>query len=395
MKILIIVDDYLPDSTKIASKMMHDLAIELNKRGNDVHVITPGTKKIKKYEIEVIDNITVYKFRSGDVKNRSKIERAINESLLTVNAWRALKEVFYFNRYRYIIYYSPTIFLGTLVRKLKKVLKAKSYLILRDIFPQWAVDQGIIKEKSIINSYFKYFEKINYKAADFIGLQSENNLKWFNLKCKNKYNSELLYNWANDKDRNPQNTFYREKLNLSNKIVFFYGGNIGQAQDMMNLVRLAINLKINSVVHFVFVGSGDEVIKILDSKEKYKLDNISYLSPVSQEEYCKMLAEFDVGLFSLHYAHRTFNFPGKLLGYMAQGLPILGSVNKNNDLKEVIEGNNAGFITINGDDDGLLKNANKLLDYSLRKKMGLNSRQLLLNKFSVQTAADKILEHLN
>jgi len=105
-----------------------------------------------------------------------------------------------------------------------------------------------------------------------------------------------------------------------------------------------------------------------------------------------MLAEFDVGLFSLHPDHTTHNFPGKLLGYMVQKKPILGSINPDNDLKPVIEEAHAGFITVNGDDDGLLSNALKLLNNdALRITMGENANQLLHNTFSVAAAATRIL----
>ena len=63
--------------------------------------------------------------------------------------------------------------------KLKKLWKAPAYMILRDFFPQWVIDNGILKEGSAITKYFRYFEKLNYQAADTIAIQSPKNLEWF------------------------------------------------------------------------------------------------------------------------------------------------------------------------------------------------------------------------
>ncbi len=96
--------------------------------------------------------------------------------------------------------------------------------------------------------------------------------------------------------------------------------------------------------------------------EQEALKNMTLLPSVSQDEFKQMLAEFDVGLFTLDKDHITHNFPGKLLGYMVQELPILGSINAGNDLKEIVEEAGAGLVTVNGEDEILYENALKLLN---------------------------------
>jgi hypothetical protein len=120
MKILIVVDDYLPKSTKIASKMMHDLATNFVKLGHRVSVITPDVDILSRREIGSIDNVDVYRFKAGEIKINNKIKRAINESLLSIKAWCYLKKEIKQINADFIIYYSPTIFFGPLVRKIKK-----------------------------------------------------------------------------------------------------------------------------------------------------------------------------------------------------------------------------------------------------------------------------------
>jgi glycosyltransferase involved in cell wall biosynthesis len=395
MKILLLVDDYMPDSIKVAAVMMHDLAVELKNQGHDVTVCTPDEALSGKFLIGEYDDIRTLRFKLGAIKNVSKIKRAINETLLSYNAWKNLKPYFENNPQDLIVYYSPTIFFGGLVNRLKLTWKCKSFLILRDFFPQWTVDNGLITEGSLIHRYFKYFENISYGAADVIAVQSPSNKLYFQGKGQyDRYKSKLdvLYNWSDTTKGNESDGSIRDKLGLNEKVVFFYGGNIGHAQDMMNIIRLAQSLSQYPQAHFVLVGKGDEVELILDYIVKNNLKNITYLNSVSQEEYNKILMEFDVGLFSLHKGHRTHNFPGKLLGYMKSSKPILGSVNKGNDVIDVISNANAGLISINGDDEVFTKNAIKLLkSHEIRKEKGGSAYILLNDVFSVKSAASKIL----
>lgn len=394
MKICLIVDDYMPDSIKVAAKMMHELAVEFILNGHEVSVITPDTKIDTKVKVDDLDGVKVYRFKSGEIKNVSKIKRAINETLLSYKAWSSCKSILENDKHDLIVYYSPSIFFGSLVKNLKKVWNAPSYLILRDIFPQWTIDNGLLKEESLITKYFKFFESINYENANIIGLMSQENLNWFNKKYDNKYKTELLYNWASDIPTSNEDNGYRKKLNLEDKIIYFYGGNMGHAQDMMNLIRLAKNMQEFPQAHFLFVGAGDEVELMKDAVKKENIKNTTILPPVNQKKFLEILSQVDVGLFSLNYNHKTHNFPGKLLGYMCESKPILGSINPNNDLKEVIEEANAGLISINGEDEILFDSAKKLLDDRTRLEIGNNTNLLLKNNFSVQSAVKKILEKM-
>jgi glycosyltransferase involved in cell wall biosynthesis len=392
MKICIIVDDYLPLSKKVAGKMMHELAVEFILRGHTVTVITPDSDLNRKFETSKLDGVTVCRFNSGKIKNVSKLKRAINETLLPYRAWQVCKFYFYNNPHDLIVYYSPTIFWGHLVGRLKKIWGASSYLVLRDFYPQMFIDEGLIGNHSPIAYYFRFFEWLSYRAADKIAIESPKNLDWFSRKkCINKPLT-LLYNWAADTPVSSESSHYRYDLGLENKVVFFYGGNIGPQQDMMNIVRLAKAMRLEQKAHFVLVGAGFAVELVRDAMQKDNLKNMTLLPPVSQEEFKRMLSEFDVGLFSLNRNHTTHNIPGKLLGYMVQGKPILGSINPNNDLQDILGKAGAGLITINGDDKAFLNNALNLMhDSDLRKTMGQNAKRLLKNVFSVQEAAKIIL----
>ncbi|MGY9521812.1 glycosyltransferase family 4 protein [Citrobacter freundii] len=395
MRIALICDDYLPHSTRVSAKMMHELACELLCKGHEPVVICPDDK-IKSLDILKLDGVTIYKFPNGSIKDVSKIYRAINESALSFNAWRFVSKHLSEDKIDGIVYYSPSIFFGPLVKKIKQKHRCKSYLILRDSFPQWLVDQKIIKKNGLAEKYFRCFERINYNAADCIGVMSDRNKDIFIDKYSDKYNVQVLFNWANFKsiDIIPHSTLL-SKMSLQDKVIFFYGGNIGHAQDMMNLMRLVKSMAYRDDVHFLLVGQGDEVPVVENFILNNSLNNCTYLPSITQCEFKSVLKVVDVGLFSLAKNHSVHNFPGKLLGYMANKLPILGSVNEGNDVMQVINSAKAGFAFVNGNDEALLNAAISLAeDTQLRKNLGNNAFSLLQEKFSVEMAADTILKNL-
>ncbi|WP_446642865.1 glycosyltransferase family 4 protein [Vibrio sp. PNB22_4_2] len=398
MHLALVIDDYLPHSTRVAAKMFHELALKYIDLGHQVTIITPHFDKGAPCLIkDEIDGVNVWRFFSGPIKDVGKITRAINETLLSYRAWRAIANQVKEDTFDGVVYYSPSIFFGSLVGQIKKRCNCYSYLVLRDFFPQWAIDSGLIKAGSVIERYFRYFEASSYKRADMIGVMSQRNLDIFNDNNAEQFPVSILRNWASLTPHVASSKVYnlREKLGLSDQVIYFYGGNIGHAQDMANLVRLAKGMSQDNKAHFLFVGQGDEVELIQDLASKWELSNFSYLPSVDQTEFKEILAQVDVGLFSLSAKHTAHNFPGKLLGYMVQSLPILGSVNQGNDLMELVNESGAGFITMNGDDEQFLANALQLQQsVELRREMGAAGYRLLENEFAVSSIASTILSSL-
>ena len=393
MRIALFCDDYLPDGTRVHAKMMHELATHLVHIGHQVVVITPGSPlQASKLLIERFCGVEVWRFRSGYTRGVGMVRRAVNEWLLSYKAWSAIKSMIQTEDFDLCINYSPTIFFGPLAKKFKK-RGAYVFLVLRDFFPQWIIDDGLIRKQSLAAHFFRYYEELNYKTSDCIGVQSQANLDVFSIKYPYCNNIKILRNWSDTiplpaKDHNQE---FLSNHNITNKIIFFYGGNTGRAQDMKNIMRLAKNMRKFKIAHFLIIGQGDEFELIKTLKSKWKLENITILPSVSHEEFKGILAVTDIGLFSLAHSHRAHNFPGKLLGYMVESKPILGSVNPGNDLQTLISSKNAGFVFVNGDDDLLADAAARLVkDIKLRKEMGLNSRNLLQD-FSIETAAMIIL----
>lgn len=393
MRVLLLIDDYYP-STKSGAKMMHDLGVELLRYGHQVTVVTPGNSLSRDLSVTVEDGVTVARFRAGNLKYTRRALRGLREFRLSSTIWRRAGKFLRAHPCDLIVFYSPTIFFGALVRRLKALWRCPAYLVLRDIFPQWAVDAGVLR-KGILYNYLHHKELLQYAAADVIGVEGEGDLRYFHQDLHERsHRAEVLFNWMETRERPQPGTELRRRLGLENKVVFFYGGNIGVAQDIDNILRLAVTLRGREEICFLLMGSGSEAPRLQAEIEKQDLRNIRILPPVPQQEYLKCLAEFDVGVVSLDRRLQTHNSTGKLLGYLLCGKPVLASLNPGNGLARLLHQADAGIACENGDDESL-RAAALLLAQSpeLRQRMGNNARQLGEARFSVKVAAEQILSH--
>ena len=392
MRILLLVDCYLP-STKSSARLIHDLAVEFVRQGHEVRLAAPDASLETAATLSRSDGIDVLRVRSSRIKAASRPLRAIHEARLSSLLWRAGKQFFLDHPCDYIVFYSPTIFFGPLVRRLKKLWGASSYLILRDIFPQWAVDAGILRRGGLPWRYFRRMERVQYESADRIGVQSPANLAYFKDPAwVGQYTLEVLWHWSPEKHRGLPRTRLREELGLTGKTVFFYGGNIGIGQDMDNVLRLAEALSDRRQAHFLIIGDGSDIARVRQETEARALGNVSFHPPLDQPTYLAALSEFDIGVITLAPWLKTQNFPGKMLGYMYFAIPTLASINPGNDLKQVIEEHQVGFVSLNPDDAAFRDNALRLLDDpELRRRLGANGRGLLERSYSTERAATQIL----
>jgi glycosyltransferase involved in cell wall biosynthesis len=394
MRILLVVVYYPPNTTS-AAQMMRDLAVEFTRRGHDVTVVAPSESVVGARSITEEDGVTVVRVKTGDLKSAHKILRLWRESQLSANIWKNVRDVFKKNPCDLIVFYSPTIFFGSLVSRLKALWSCPSYLIHRDIFPKWAIDAGILREGGILHRYLRGKELEQYAAADIIGVEAPGNLVYFeNGMQGGNYQVEVLYNWIGKVAEPTGSSIWRQKLGLEGKVVFFFGGNIGVAQDPDNILRLARSLQYRRDIFFLLVGGGSEVPRLNREIEKLGLSNITILPPLPQQDYMQCLSEFDVGLVSLDRRLQSNNFTGKSLGYFSCSKPILASVNPGNDLLDLLRRADAGIACTNGEDDDLVRGALQLTtEPEVRRCKGNNARALAQTIFSVETISRQILSH--
>ncbi len=391
MRILVLVDCYLP-SCKSGAKQMHDLSVELLRYASNVTVLTASHEISSTIDFSMEEGVRVIRVRTPRIKGAGHVARAITEMRLSSLVWGRARRYLLNHPAELIIFYSPSIFWGALVHRLKSLWRCQTYLILRDIFPEWAAEAGVLS-RGFVYKFFRRQAIKQYDSADVIAVQSPGDLAYFHANFPEMcHRLETLYNWTRLHETSLPNTEYRRKLGLGNKVVFFCGGNLGIAQDVDNLLRLAASLRHDERIAFLFVGDGSESRRVQKAIVELGLSNGRYLPAVAQQEYLAMVSEFDVGLISLDRRLTNHNIPGKMLSYFYSGIPVLASVNPKNDLFGLLEENQAGRCAPNGDDARFRMAALELTENrDLRVQLGRNGRALLERDFTVETAAKQIV----
>ncbi len=366
---------------------MGDLAKELSDSGNRITVITFVDKQASKIHDSKDGSIRIIRIRMR-LRRLGMVGRLISEMTYSMNIIRTLKKIENVECDA-VICYSPSIFFGSAVKWIKKTFDVKSYLILRDIFPKWVVDAGIIK-KGILYKYFKWIESKLYNYSDFIGIESKSDIEYFQTYF-NDDQLEVLYNWGS-----PIESLTRiENGSRSNIINILYGGNMGDAQDLFRLIRNIDLELLNDRAKITLVGSGNQKEMIADFIHSNLIESIEVLKEVKREEYLKMLNEADIGLVSLNRKLKSNNFPLKLMGYLQLSKPTIASVNEGNEIIGLINDHSIGLVSIAGEKEELNRNLERLIsDKELRVRHGENAYELFNKKFTVHVAAEQILRRV-
>jgi len=331
-----------PDMNK-SFNMYTTLVEEFVNHEHDVVVLAPGNTKTL---VSVEKSIEVLRVQTLPIKNVPNYLKGISNLLLPYQYAAALNKFYKEKNFDLIIIPTPPITLVDLAAKLKKKFNASLYLVLRDIFPQNAVDLGFMKKGGILYNFFRRKEKKLYKEADFIGCMSEGNIDYV-LKHNNFVNPSKLHELKNFqkpyKSTDNSRQFLKEKYKLNNKFVVVFGGNMGKPQQLENVLTLAQAAMAYPDIVFLLLGEGVQMNRISDLIEKQNISNIYLNSTIPKQEYQDLISIYDIGLISLHQDFTIPNIPSKALDYLNVGLPILASLDKATDFGSILDRYNLGL----------------------------------------------------
>ena len=380
-----------------------DLINELANRGINIYVVTPREMRTGlPTELSVIGSVHLLKVSTGNItKTSSFIKKGLVTLQLENQYLKALKKYCPSINFNMVMYSTPPIVFEKIVRYFKKRYSSKTFLILKDIFPQNAVDIGIIKKNSFLWKFFRNKEKRLYEMSDKIGCMSKENVKYI-LAHNPEIPKEKVEVFPNSiKPIEPlqvkeKNLEIFSKFNIISKLtVFIYGGNLGKPQGIDFLLEVISHFHLVRNSHLIIVGSGTEYRKIKKYINNAAFINVSLYDVLQKEEYDQLLTIADVGLIFLDKRFTIPNFPSRLLSYMENSLPILAATDKNTDLKDVLKESGSGFWVESGDINSFIKYANILSeDKDLRKKMGLKGRKYLEINYNIKKNVDSVITYL-
>jgi len=392
LRVALITIHYPPLRTS-AAVQMSDLAREFVHQGHETTVITPSDGQTSHWSIEFIDGLQVLHLAGMKISLTNHLRRTIFELSLPFLMILGLRKSPHRNtKWDLVVWYSPTIFFGPLIFYLKCNLNCKAYLILRDIFPEWACDLGIIR-KGFAYYFFKITANFQYAMADTIGVQTPSNLNYFaGRKSWNSKRLEVLQNWQTP-IRDVVCSIQIRNTVLVGRKIFVYIGNMGIAQGMDIMIDLAFQLRHRYDIGFLFVGRGSEVDRLKLRVTELSIKNTLFFEEIKSDEMLDLLAQCHVGLLALDPRHKSHNIPGKFLTYLTAGLPILARVNANTDLVSLIEEEGVGMVYVGQSVKDFKEMAEEIVDNSVQyQMMACRGPKLAKQKFSTSIAVRQIIQ---
>lgn len=340
MHIALIADTFPPLSSSGAVQL-RDLSHEFVRQGHTLTVMLPSSGLSTPWLIEDFNGVQVLRLRAPKTKDINYVRRTINEFLMPFAMLHNLrKSPLVKQRWGGIVWYSPSIFFGPLANTLKKITDCKAYLIVRDIFPEWAADMGLMG-RGLAYQFFKMIANYQYSVADVIGIQTQGNGIYF--RDRKDCQIEVLQNWLAVAP-NVGCSISVSATPLAGRTIIVYAGNMGVAQGVSVLIDLAERLLNRVDIGFLFVGRGSDAQRLRLDAETRGLDNVVFFDEIDPIEIPGLYAQCHVGIVALDPRHKTHNIPGKFLSYMQAGLPVLASINPGNDLEEMILSEKVGRV---------------------------------------------------
>lgn len=369
--------------------MYTDLVEEFQHNGHDVFVTAPalGQEKTGIYKEK---ELTVLRVSSLNQFPSSKITKGIANVLLPYSFNKAIYQHFKNQTFDLIVFSTPTIMTIDVAAKIKKRFNAKLYLILRDIFPQNAVDLSIMKKGGLIHKFFLAKERKLYRLSDYIGCMSQGNID-FVLKRNPEVASEklhLLPNWQKRREYIKSDSNIREEYDLNGKFIAIFGGNLGLPQCADNILELAKVHSDKQDVIFLIIGKGTHKQQIIEKVHREKIDNVRIFDYLPPNDYKELARECDLGLVSLSDKFTIPNIPSRTLGYWSAKIPVFAIVDKNTDYgREILDNNNAGKWCIVGDVESYKKKFDEIyFNAKIKTEMGENGYNVLIDTYNSENA---------
>lgn len=388
-------------SSLTESNIYTDLLRCFSGKGPNIYAISPSEKrKARQTEVLIDQNVQILKVKIGNITKCGLIEKGISTLRIEAQYIKAIKKYYGDVRFDLILYATPPITYGKVIEYVKKRDNARTYLLLKDIFPQNAVDLGMFSSKGLLHTFFKRKEKKLYDQSDFIGCMSQANVdyllkhnSWIDPKkveiCPNSIEPITI-----EKDETIIRKV-REKYSIPmDKTIFIYGGNLGKPQGMEHIIACLKACADHPHAYFVIAGSGTEYPKLKAFLDQTPLSNVQLLYQLPKEDYELLANTCDVGLIFLDHRFTIPNFPSRLLSYMQASMPVLACTDVHTDIGLIIEQGQFGYWCESQEAESFKEKIDQLCaEEEKLSEMGENARAYLEAQYTVDQTYKIIMKH--
>lgn len=378
-----------------------DLMRKFRSEGHNVFIVTPTERRDGRKTCVIEEKgVKILSVRTLNVQKTNVIEKGVGQLSIEFLYKRAIKRYFKGVNFDFILYSTPPITFPKVIEYAKKANpEAKTYLLLKDIFPQNAVDMGMFSKsglKGVLYKFFRAKEKKLYALSDFIGCMSPANVE-FVL----KYNPEI----SADRVEIAPNSIELIETNKSvdksvlvkysiptDKPIFIYGGNLGVPQGIPFLMQCLEANADREDCHFVVVGTGTYYQKLADWYVSRRPKAVTVMKGLPKEDYDSLVQVCQVGLIFLDYRFTIPNFPSRLLSYLEHKMPVIACTDPNCDTGSIAEANGFGYYAPSNDVNAFTKAVDRMLACDIID-MGNKGYQFLKENYLVEHTYNQIMKH--
>lgn len=380
-----------------------DLMRKFRNEGHDVYIVTPHERIMGlPTDLIAVDGIHILGVKTLNLQKTNVIEKGMGQVLVEDQYKRAIKKYLKGIVFDLILYSTPPITFPKVISYLKKNNpNAKTYLLLKDIFPQNAVDIGMMSKtgvKGLLYNFFRKKEKKLYLLSNFIGCMSPANVEYV-LKHNPEIEASRVEVAPNSVELSDQIVEAVDKLKVremyglpTDKSIFIYGGNLGKPQGIPFLIDCLEANANREDCYFVVVGNGTERPKLVAWYEKRKPKSVRLMDKLPKEDYDMLACSCDVGLIFLDHRFTIPNYPSRLLPYMENKMPIIAATDPNCDTGKIAEENGYGYWCESNSVEDFSATVDKMIN-SDRKAMGEMGYKYLCENYLVQNTYDAIMNH--
>ena len=386
-----------------------DLMRKFRDEGYEVYIVFPRERKHGlPTEVRVQDGVHLLGVKTLNVTKTNVIEKGIGQVSIEFLYKHAIKKYFKGVNFDLILYSTPPITFPKVIEYAKKANpSAKTYLLLKDIFPQNAVDMGMLSKsgvKGILYKFFRAKEKKLYALTDYIGCMSPANVRYV-LEHNPEISPERVEVAPNSIELVEDGQILKQGMDnikglpsslvdsfKSGKPVFIYGGNLGVPQGIPFLIQCLEANADREDCHFVVVGSGTYYQKLADWYQDRQPKAVTVMKGLPKEDYDRLVQACQVGLIFLDYRFTIPNFPSRLLSYLEYKMPVISCTDPNCDTGSIAQENGFGFYAPSNDVAAFTQAVDKMLASDI-PAMGEKGYQFLKENYLIEHTYNQILKH--
>jgi len=375
-----------------------DLAEALHEAGHEVVVVVADqSRRHTRTGVEIERGMEVLRVGVGDYYDVGFVRKGVTSLLMPTLLRRSIRKHLLRRQFDLILFESPPVTNAGLIAWARRAYGCPAYLMLKDIFPQNAVDLGIMGRNGLVYRYYRAKEQSVYSTADYIGCMSPANRRYVldHNPWLDPNKVELFPNTkklASSIDTGEYRIRPRYGIPMD-ACVFLFGGNMGRPQYVDLVCRAITRLANDPRVYFLCIGRGTDRYKLERVVNTDGVRNALVLSHIPRDEYDQVVKESDVGLVVLDPRFTIPNFPSRILSYMEYAKPVLAATDRVTDLRDLITEASCGRWVWSGDLDAFIDAIVTMAHSNDLRVIGENGRRYAQEHFDVARSVAILERH--